>query len=243
MLDRLRERRLLWPTLLMLAALAVLVGLGTWQLNRKTWKDGLLARMAARTQAKPISLDEALAVWRQTGDVEYVKVRVKGRFMHARERLLYAPDQKLGPGVHVYTPLVLSDGAVLMVNRGYVPDRLRDAATRKDGLAEGEVEVEGLLRASGEKGAFTPDNEPARNRWYWRDLGAMLGSVSEGRRQPWVPFFLEANDAAVPGGWPRGGVTLVSLPNRHLEYAFTWYGLALTLIGVYAAFVWSRRAD
>lgn len=243
MLARLRSRGLLWPTALAVPALAVLIGLGSWQLQRKAWKEDLVARLDARIHAAPITLDQALALWRQTGDVEYVKVRVHGRFQHDKERHLYAPDQKLGPGVHVYTPLTLSDGAILMVNRGFVPERLRDRRARAGGSAQGEQEVVGLLRASGVKESFTPDNDQGRNLWHWRDLTGMLASVSEGGRQPWIPFFLEAAaEPGNPGDWPRGGVTIVKLPNRHFEYALTWFGLALTLIGVYAAFLRARLA-
>jgi surfeit locus 1 family protein len=241
MIARLREHGLVGPTLLMLAAFAILGGLGTWQLSRKAWKEGLITRIEQRSRATPIPLEQALAVWRQTGDVEYVRVRTRGRFMHEHERYLYAPDPKLGPGFHVYTPLSLADGAILMVNRGFVPERLRDPGTRSAGRSQGDVDVVGLLRAPGAKAAFTPDNEPASNVWYWRDLGAMLASAVPGNRVPWIPFFLDAAaEPANPGGWPMGGVTLVKLPNRHLEYALTWFGLAGTLLGVYAAFAWSR---
>jgi len=240
MLSTLRTKGLIWPTFLMLAALALLVGLGTWQLQRKAWKEGLVARLNQRIGAKPVSLDDALAIWRTTGDVEYVKVQARGRFLHDKERYLYAPDQKLGPGVHVYTPLETPDGALLMVNRGFVPDALRDPRMRAGGQLAGEVAVTGLLRAGGEKEAFTPDNDRARNLWYWRDLSGMLGSVAGGKRQPWVPFFLEADAEAVPGGWPKGGVTLVRLTNRHFEYALTWFGLAAALVCIYALFAQSR---
>ena len=56
-----------------------------------------------------------------------------------------------------------------------------------------------------------------------------------------VPFFVDADaEPANPGGFPRGGATRLVLPNRHLEYALTWYGLALTLIGVFTAFARGR---
>ena len=86
-----------------------------------------------------------------------------------------------------------------------------------------------------------PDNDPAANSWFWRDLSAMgkaLLASSEASRL--TPFFVEAEAGDVPGGWPKGGVTRLVLTNKHLEYALTWYGLAATLVFVFGFFVRSR---
>jgi surfeit locus 1 family protein len=56
-----------------------------------------------------------------------------------------------------------------------------------------------------------------------------------------VPFIVDAElDPGLPGGFPKGGVTRLELPNRHLEYALTWYGLAAALVAVFAAFAVTR---
>ena len=241
MIVRLREARLLWPAAMTLAGLAALAGLGVWQVERKAWKEGLIARLAARTKAEPVTLAAALEEWSRTGDVEYLRVTARGRFLHDKERFVYAPDPELGPGYHVYTPLeVAPGGAVLLVNRGYVPEAKKDPESRKAGRLAGEVEITGLARRSGSKGFFTPDNDTARNLWFWRDLSGMLASAFGDAGRPHAPFFLEAEAREVPGGWPRGGVTLIDLPNRHLEYAITWFGLAAALLAVFTAYAVSR---
>ncbi|MGE5511320.1 MAG: SURF1 family protein, partial [Bacteroidota bacterium] len=97
-------RGLLWPTLSMLVGLAVLLSLGTWQLQRKTWKEGLLADIAARTKATPIPLDEARRRQAAGEDVEYTRVVARGRFLHDKEAFVYASGAG-GPGFHLYTPL------------------------------------------------------------------------------------------------------------------------------------------
>ena len=56
-----------------------------------------------------------------------------------------------------------------------------------------------------------------------------------------VPFFVDADATPNPGGLPVGGVTLIDLPNSHLQYALTWYGLAGTLVVVFGLFAWKRR--
>ena len=242
----LRNARLFWPTLAALAGLAVLIGLGTWQMERKRWKEGLLAQIAARVHAEPVPVAAALERAGGKGEAvpEYTHVSVTGRFNHAKERYLYAPTPA-GLGWHVYTPLEIAGSKVIWINRGLVPDVRKAPATRHKGQVEGGVEVRGLVRHPSLPGSFAARNDPDHNLWYWPDLGAMTVSAfpnaSPDALPQVLPFVIEADAGpAPPGGLPRGGVTRLSLPNRHLEYALTWYGLAATLVGVYLAFVISR---
>ena len=252
MIQRLRRAQLLWPTLAALAGLAVLIGLGTWQMERKRWKENLIATITARVHADPVPLfasaGEADTPAENGGpgvfqrDYEYRHVIVRGRFRHDKERYLYAPSAG-GPGWHVYTPLELAGGEVVWINRGFVPDAKKVPETRPEGQVAGEVEVRGLVRFPAGKGPFTPENDVRHNLWYWPDLPAMTASAfPEGARLAGSPPPVIEVDAQPepPGGLPRGGVTRIDLPNRHLEYALTWYGLAGTLVGVYLAFAFSR---
>jgi surfeit locus 1 family protein len=251
LLGRIRAAGLFLPAAFALAALAVLVSLGTWQLNRKVWKDGLLAAIAARQVAVPVPLPEALAAYqRAPADADYVRVRLRGTFDHAEERHVYAP-RNAGPGWHVYTLFKPAPGGPpLFVNRGWVAEAVKDPALRAAGQVSSVVEVTGIVRLPEVKATFTPDNDFKTNRWYWRDLDGMrwgargtpdAAALAAMRLQQYAPFFVEADAApANPGGWPQGGVTYVAISNRHLEYAGTWYGLALTLIGVFAAFAHGR---
>ena len=159
--------------------------------------------------------------------------RVKGRFHHDKERYLYAPSQR-GLGWHVYTPLEWAP-AQLRVGQSRLRARCaqgsRDAAA---GQVTGEVEITGLLRVPPSQDTFTPANDVARNLWYWPDMAAMQASAFRDGQRSALPFTIDADARPEPPGACRsGGVTRLDLPNRHLEYALTWYGLALTLIGVY----------
>lgn len=243
MLSRLKAARLLVPALMTALALPILLGLGTWQLQRKTWKEGLIARLVARAHAPPVDLAAALALDSRTNDIEYLHVAVRGRFDHARERYLYAADEVVGAGWHVYTPLQpATGGPPVLVNRGFVPDQLKAPAARAAGQVAGDVEVTGLVRASEQPGTFTPKNDAKANIWFWRDVPAML-PPTPGSGTPY-PFAIDADAApANPGGWPRGGTTIVNLPNRHLEYAFTWYGLALALAVIFVTFAAGRLRE
>lgn len=241
MLRRFLDARLVWLTLCSLAAFAVLVGLGTWQLQRKAWKDGLVAAIAARSAAEPMSLDQALGLIGRGDSAEYLRVRVRGVFEHAAERHVFATGPQ-GPGWLVFTPMVVPVGGgtrLLLVNRGWVADVLKAPQTRPTGQVTAETDVVGLLRRSEEPGWFTPDADPGRNMWYLRDIDTLMPQSQGGMGR--IPFILDAEAApGNPGGWPRGGATNLKLPNRHLEYALTWFGLAATLVGVYLAFA-ARR--
>lgn len=241
MLSSLRRAGLIWPTAFAAVGLAMLLGLGTWQVQRKQWKDALIAKIGQRVHAPPVRLaDEGRLAAPPSGDIEYLHVAVTGRFHHDKERYLYAPA-KAGLGWHVYAPLELqAGGRIVWVNRGFVPDARRDPATRRQGQPPGLVEVTGLVRVAHGKTLFTPANDVARNLWHWPDLAAMHASAFGDAGPPALAYSVDADAGSDPASLPRGGVTRLDLPNRHLEYAVTWYGLALTLIGVYAAFAAAR---
>jgi surfeit locus 1 family protein len=240
MLARLRQLDLIWPSACAAVGVCLLFGLGTWQIQRRLWKERLITELEERRYAEPVTLDRAQQLWAERGSMEYLHVRVRGHFLHDKEMFLWAP-QPSGPAWDVYAPLETEGGTVVLVNRGFVPEELKSAQWRKAGQVSGEVAVTGLTRSITDKGWFTPDNDPARNIWFWRDYKAMLRAAFDGSEPPHAAFFLEAEATpANPGGWPKGGVASIDLPNHHLQYALTWYALAIALIGVYFAFVRDR---
>lgn len=234
-----RTAGLVWPIVLALPALLILLGLGIWQMQRLEWKEGLIAKIAARVDAPPVALAE---IEKRTGDeVEYARVRVRGTFHHDAEQLIWAPDPRQGPGYHVYTPLQLDDGRFMLVNRGYVTEALRSASARPEGQIAGEVAVIGLMREPPQRGMFSPDHDGKTGVWFWRDFDGMARAALGPEAGKAVRLFLDAEaEPANPGGWPQGGTTRLTLPNRHLEYALTWFGLAATLVAVLIAFIISR---
>ena len=222
-------------TAAMLAALAVLVGLGLWQLQRLHWKQGLLAQIEARTKGPPITLEDAVALTREGRDPNYYRVRVDGRFHHAKERYLYAvSDGRVG--WHIITPLETEDGDMVLVDRGFVPDELKDPSSRALGQVDKLVTVTGIVRSPEIQGPFIPDNEPEANRWFWRDLAGMARSALPAGAIQVAPFFLDADKSEVPGGWPEGGQTRLEITNNHLQYAITWFLLGACLLIVYGLY-------
>ena len=226
----------------MIAGIAVLCSLGTWQLKRLAWKEALVAQIAERTAATPKPLEEILEIAENNNDLEYWSVEVQGTYDHENEVYFYTVREGLS-GWDIYTPLVLKNGERLVVNRGIVPYQSRDPVSRSAGQVDGVQTVSGYVRSAPEEkpNYFVPDNKPERREFYWRDLDAMTSLMGRNSGGQFLTFFLEADNSPNPGGWPRGGGSLIKLPNSHFQYALTWFGLALTLLGVGSYFLYSRR--
>lgn len=226
---------------LFLTALAVLLALGTWQVQRLHWKEGLLAAITERRTAPPADLAAIEALARAGEDVDYRSLRVTGTFLNDKERHFFATYQGR-TGYYVYTPLRLDDGRFLLVNRGFVTFERKEPEMRKQGQLTGEQAVTGLARAklSGKPSWVVPDNDVAKNIFYWKDLDVMAKSAGLDPEKL-VPFFMDADATPNPGGMPIGGVTQFDLPNSHLQYAVTWYGLAAALVAVGGMFVLRRK--
>lgn len=250
MLARLKAAGLIWPTIMTILALPALIALGNWQWHRKAWKEDLIAKIDARSKGDPESYAQVLEQYKRDGEAEYQKVQVKGTFDYATEHYLYAPNRD-SQGWDVFTLLAPEGGGPpVFVNRGWVPDRLKDPSTRTQGQVPGPVEVVGLVRGPETPGAFEVASDPKHNQWYWRDLDGMRWAPDAPptpqqretmRIAPYAPFSIDAlAEPATPGGWPKGGTTQIHLSNRHLEYVLTWWGLAVTLVVIYGAFAWQR---
>ncbi len=208
---------------IVVAAIALLLVLGVWQLERRTWKLDLIARVDARLAAAPAAApgpDAWPAVSRDSD--EYARVTATGYFRHDHEAAVLAVTD-LGAGYWILTPLETPDFTVL-VNRGFVPQDRRDPATRPEGEVPGEVTVTGLLRLTEPGGAFLRSNDPAAGRWFSRDVAALAAAA--GLHGPVAPYFIDADATPNPGGLPVGGLTVVSFRNAHLSYALTWFALA-----------------
>jgi surfeit locus 1 family protein len=228
------------PLVLALLLIVLFASLGTWQVFRLQWKLDLIARVGARLTAAPVAPPAASRWAHITSESdEYRRVLLSGVYLYD----LTTPVQALteqGSGYWLLTPMCLANGNIVLVNRGFIEAELgaptRYAPVRADAdpcaRARGEapVTVSGLLRTS-EHGPLMRANDPAANRWYSRDVAAIVAA----RRLPRAaPFFVDAAAGQNPPGSPdrpQGGLTVVSFHNSHLVYAITWYALALMVAG------------
>lgn len=243
-----RKSSLIWPTVLTLVGLAILLSLGTWQMQRLAWKEALIARLEAAAKAAPVALASVDAPVFDAPSIEneFRRVTLSGTFEHDKELHVWSPGKR-GPAWSVVTPLRLATPIErgekapierVLVNRGVVPDASKAAAARTSGNPPGVIDITGRVRLA-HAGTFSSNADPARNQWYDYDLERMRKTVGDSAGI--APFFVEAEQPTGGAGAPQPDLAAVNLSNRHLEYALTWYGLAVTLAGVYLAWVFSRR--
>jgi surfeit locus 1 family protein len=223
-----------------LLAFAALIALGIWQIERKAWKEGLIASLTQRLAAPPQALPQAKdwAGLDRAAD-EYRRVKFTATLDHTREALVFAaasafrPDVT-SPGYWVFTPARLGDGSIVVVNRGFVPDARRDPNSRSQGQIAAPIEITGALRWPDERHWFTPADDPAHNLWFTRDpAGIAAGKGLDPNTVALAPFYVEQEAPTPPGGLPQPGKLVIALPDNHLQYALTWFGLAAVLAAVF----------
>lgn len=220
------------------AALAALltagfISLGMWQVHRLYWKLDLIQNVDARVAAPAVPAPGE-ADWgsiTQSND-EYRHVTLTGIFLNEDEVQIYTPTV-LGPGYWILTPLKRDDGTVVMINRGFVPEDLKDPAKRTQ--PEGLVTVDGLLRISEDRGwLFSRPNDTEGRKWFRRDIGSITETLG---LSPAAPYFVDQEAGSDPKAWPRGGMTVLNFRNSHLSYAITWFAMAAMTLFMYGIFL------
>jgi surfeit locus 1 family protein len=225
------RRKPLWLGAVFVAiGMAILVGLGVWQLQRLRWKEDLLAHVAALQDAVPVPA--AVALGRPTTELDFTRVRLDCPGLERAPTVrLYAVEGGQA-GDRLIAACVVA-GRTLLVDRGF----LAPGETPAAGRPRLEEPVIGVLRAPSGPNFVTPANNPATNRWYWRDLPAMAAALGASDPAP-VTLMMEG---PAPQGAPRPIAVPAQITNRHMEYALTWFGLAAALAGVYVAMLLRRR--
>ena len=232
------------PTAVTAVGLALLIGLGIWQLERRIWKHDLIATLNAELARPPVDLPPR-AQWSalQPTRHEFRRVSFAAELLRGQEALVYSagsalrPDIK-GPGYWVFAPAQLVSGSVVIVNRGFVPAERKNPASRAQGAPRGVVDIVGIMRWPERGGSFTPAADVKGNVWYARDLKAIAAA------KHWpdeAPFYVDQESPVPPGGWPKPGKMAVNLPDNHLQYALTWFGCALALAIIYMRWLMRRR--
>ena len=218
-------------TVATLFALAILLTLGTWQLQRRAEKHQMLAQIASRQAAPSVPVEILLP----TGDyAAFRKATAMGQFDHAREAFVFAARTDHGPtqpGFKIITPFNLFSGDTILVDRGWVSNVRRDSQTRQQGQPPAQIEIEGVLQRPAKPTAFTPPPDAARRIFYARDSIAIAKALAINLK---TPLIFEATSRSAGG--PQPLVSTTAIPDNHLSYAITWYGLALVLIVIYLRF-------
>ena len=224
-------RPLFWPTFFALPALLVLRWLGTWQVQRLEWKNQLIEDFESRATAAPIDLP----VGPVGPEMEFRRLALTGTFDHRNEVFMTGRTYEGNAGFHIVTPFTLTDGRIVLVNRGWVSESYREQEKREFTLVEGEVTIPAILRFPGKKGYFVPENEPENGFWFTlvpSQIVAHLGLEGRAERDIYAATVRTSDTIELP----IAARTETNLRNSHLGYAITWYGIACALIGVYLAF-------
>jgi surfeit locus 1 family protein len=221
-------------------ALMILIGLGTWQLHRLTWKEGLLARIAALQNAPAQPLAPTLDALARGADISFTRVRMTCPGLASAPFLELYAVQDGQPGWRLISACTITSpryGAIL-VDRGFVPD---SAAARPavDPAARAPIDLVGVLRAPGRPSFVAPRNPSGAGRWFSRDIPAMARALGAPRPAPVFLFAETSSNPDLPA--LRPAPLPAEIPNNHLQYALTWFGLAAALVGVYAAVLLRRR--
>lgn len=226
-------------TIVVAISLAILISLGAWQLQRLEWKRAIVAQISERLASAPIAFKEAAARDEAGENMEYQPVYVDGVYANDMETPVFGTYEGAA-GVYVFTPFALSGDGYVFINRGFAPQDVRARSARAGGDVVGEVRVNGLLRHAERRVSFAkwlaPKDQPDDNLFFTRDpetLAAARGIDAS-------KFYIDSSGKESAAPWPKGGLTRIDIPNRHLEYALTWFGLAAALISVFAVFSFRR---
>jgi surfeit locus 1 family protein len=215
---------------LMLSLTALFIVLGVWQVERLSWKEGLVAEVTARLTPPPVDLPPA-SQWPafDLDTLSFHPVRVAGHYLAGRPILVFTslsdPTGKYdGPGYWVIAPFLPDPGGTVFVNLGFVPQAQASAFSSEKTLPQGHMLITGIALADETPGAFTPAPDTG-NHIEWVRNTARLATMA-GVAGSVLGLTIDL-PAGAPGQLPQGGETLVEFPNNHLGYAFTWFGFAL----------------
>jgi surfeit locus 1 family protein len=202
-----------------LTGLAVLVGLGSWQVQRMAWKADLLAQMEVRLTAAPVPLPDPVVPVRDA----FLSVVAEGRFT-GEDRLVMASRRGVGAGWLIVTAFETADGRRIMVERGFLPD-----AERNRPRPASQAAITGNLHWPEEADFFSPAPDRQRGLWYARDVAVLAADLGT---EPAYVILRTTTEAAPPAAITP--LTTAGVPDNHLGYAFTWFSLALIWAGMTA---------
>jgi surfeit locus 1 family protein len=214
-----------------LLAFGTCLALGTWQVNRLAWKQGLITAIAEANSKTPITnlpTDDAAL-----DGLQFHKVSVKGTWRGDVEFHLAPRYYRDKFGYALITPFTLKDGRTLLVNRGWIPAKKKDLKDRLKTAVKGKATLSGLIRVGAERSYFSPINQPDKNIWFGRDVAEM---AAHAKLNNVVPAMLdlvgEQNVEKLPV--PSDGT--IRLRNDHLSYIITWYGIALGILVIFVLY-------
>jgi len=235
-------------TVFALVITAILSGLGFWQLERRDEKHALIAALDARLAAEPVPLPPSSDWARLTqSDDEFRRVRFTATFENKPDAMIYTSSSAVrsdvkSPGAWAFLPARLESGEQVVINAGFVPNEMQGRAEEDRAVAPlvtGRPEtLTGYLRFPEQPGLFTAHENGPKRLWFIRDVPGIAASLNWGTV---APFYIDLETPMPAGAGPKPGALVPKLRDNHLQYAITWFGLALAVFGTFGFWLFGRR--
>lgn len=212
------------PLIMTIGAVALMCGLGVWQLQRLAWKDELIYRIETAKEKPP--LESLPHTKEELEKLAFHRVQLEGEYRNNQEFHLAARYDHGVLGYHVLTPFQLADGRLVLLNRGWVPTAKKNPTTRQEGQIEGKVSVIAMVRTDRDRNWFTPQNQPGKNIWFAKDIN----EINDYSKRELAPYALDVLYDTPPGGLPKPFDGNLTPRNDHLGYAITWFSIGLSCL-------------
>jgi len=243
-----RKRSVFGLAVITLIMVSVLTSLGIWQLHRRDEKHALIAALTERLAASPVALTPSSewSAFNPSHD-EFRRVTLMGTFDAKPDAMVYSSGSAVredvsGPGTWAFMPAQLSDGSVVVINAGFVQNTMQDRAQQDRAVARlisgAALKLTGYIRFPEHPGWFTPDEDKIKRLWFLRDHVAMAQALGWGTV---APFYIDLESPVPASGVPKPGPLAVNLKDDHMQYAITWFGLALVVLAAFGFWVASQR--
>ncbi|WP_424629137.1 SURF1 family protein [Bradyrhizobium sp. SYSU BS000235] len=243
-----RKRSAFGLALITLIMVSVLTSLGVWQLHRRDEKHALIAALTERLAAAPQALASSSA-WTTFDPAhdEFRRVTLTGTFDAKPDAMVYSSGSAVredvsGPGTWAFMPARLPDGSVVVINAGFVQNTMQDRAQQDRAvtrLINGTPQtLTGYIRFPEHPGWLTPHEDTAKRLWFLRDHVAMARALGWGTV---APFYIDLESPIPESGIPKPGPLVVHLKDDHMQYAITWFGLALVVVVAFGFWLASQR--
>lgn len=225
--------------ILMILGIIVLCGLGTWQLQRLAWKNELINTVTKRSTAAPIDLSKAEKLWQSKKDIDYQAITLTGTY-DAKKIAYFYTTWNGQSGWDILLPVDLKDQRSIIVKAGFVPAALKERFVMP--TAKSNVTFKALARNPlvQKPNSMMPDNNLNKGEFYWRSYDELSKVLGNNGKRKFLPFLADAQQQLVDGKYPQSATTRIHFVNSHLQYAFTWFGLAATLFAVGSMFLYQR---
>jgi cytochrome oxidase assembly protein ShyY1 len=231
-----------------LVMVAIFIGLGVWQLQRRVEKHALIAALTERLAAAPSPLPPPAQWGAMTPAAdEFRRVRFTAAYAPIPDAMVYSSgsavrDDVSGPGTWAFLPARLPTGEIVAINAGFVPNTMQDRAQQdravKPLVTDAPVALTGYIRFPESAGVLTPSESIAKRLWFARDHLAMARVLGWGEV---APFYIDLEQPVPASGIPKPGPLEVHLKDDHLQYAITWFALAGAVVIAFGVWLRTQR--